>query len=85
LVIVRGCGHAGIINTLAGNAIDELDGCGNRIMDETPLILLSTHYEPIPFIFPAHRLKMDRELALDSRAAMGRRRHRVMRGVKPMI
>jgi isoamylase len=56
---------------LAGDAIDELDARGNRIVDDTLLILLNAHYEPIPFILPAHRSKVRWELVLDTREPTG--------------
>ncbi|HEX3034291.1 MAG TPA: glycogen debranching protein GlgX, partial [Thermodesulfobacteriota bacterium] len=37
---------------LAGDAIDEFDERGNRIVDDTLLILLNSHYESVPFVLP---------------------------------
>lgn len=68
---------------LAGDAIDEFDDRGNRIVDDTFLILLSAHHEPIPFVLPTQRSKMRWELVLDTREATGRRRYRLMRGGEP--
>jgi len=65
---------------LAGDAIEDVDDRGNRIVDDTLLILLNAHYEPIPFVLPAHRRKVRWELVLDTREAVGGRRHRLMRG-----
>jgi glycogen operon protein len=65
---------------LAGDAIEEVDNRGNRIVDDTLLILLNAHHEPIPFVLPAHRSKVRWELILDTREATGRRRYRLMRG-----
>ncbi|MGH7963287.1 MAG: glycogen debranching protein GlgX [Candidatus Binatia bacterium] len=65
---------------LAGDAIEEVDTRGNRIVDDSLLILLNAHYEPIPFLLPAHRADILWELVLDTRTATGRRRHRMMRG-----
>jgi glycogen operon protein len=56
---------------LAGDAIDEVDARGNRIIDDTLLILLNANYEPIPFILPAHRSKVRWELVLDTREPTG--------------
>ena len=68
---------------LAGDAIDELDGRGNRIVDDTFLILLSAHHEPVSFILPTQRSKMRWDLVLDTREATGRRRYRLVRGGEP--
>jgi glycogen operon protein len=65
---------------LAGDAIDEVDERGHRITDDTLLILLNAHYEPIPFILPAHRARIRWELILDTREPTGRRRQRPLRG-----
>jgi isoamylase len=70
---------------LAGDAIDEMDERGNRIVDDTLLILLNAHYEPIPFILPAHKSKVQWELVLDTREATGipRKWPKPMRGGTP--
>ncbi|MGH8057253.1 MAG: glycogen debranching protein GlgX, partial [Candidatus Entotheonellia bacterium] len=52
---------------LAGDAIEDVDDRGNRIVDDTLLILLNAHYEPIPFVLPAHRRKVRWDLVLDTR------------------
>ncbi|MCS6927658.1 MAG: glycogen debranching protein GlgX, partial [Candidatus Binatia bacterium] len=65
---------------LAGDAIEEVDTRGNRIVDDTLLILLNAHYEPLSFVLPAHRASVRWELLLDTRTASGRRRHRLLRG-----
>jgi isoamylase len=65
---------------LAGDAIDEVDDRGRRITDDTLLILLNAHHEPIPFILPAHRARIRWELLLDTREPTGRRRQRPLRG-----
>jgi isoamylase len=65
---------------LAGDAIEEADTRGNRIVDDTLLILLNAHYEPLSFLLPAHRATVRWELILDTRGPSGRRRHRLMRG-----
>ncbi|MBI4641193.1 MAG: glycogen debranching protein GlgX [Candidatus Tectomicrobia bacterium] len=65
---------------LAGDAIDEVDERGNRIVDDTLLILLNAHDEPIPFILPAHRRKVRWELILDTREAMIKQKRRLIRG-----
>lgn len=70
---------------LAGDAIDEVDARGNRIVDDTLLILLNAHYEPIPFTLPAHRSKVRWELILDTREPTGipKQPHKPMRGGIP--
>jgi glycogen operon protein len=65
---------------LAGDAIEEVDSQGNLILDDTVLILLNAHHEPLPFILPAHRPGVKWELILDTRTPDGRRLHRPMRG-----
>jgi glycogen operon protein len=58
---------------LAGDAIAEVDTRGARIVDNTLLILLNAHYEPLSFTLPAHRPETQWELVLDTREATGRR------------
>ncbi|HEX9665408.1 MAG TPA: glycogen debranching protein GlgX [Thermodesulfobacteriota bacterium] len=65
---------------LAGDAIEEIDARGNRIVDDTLLILLNAHHEPVPFVLPAHRPKMRWELLLDTREATGRGPNRLVGG-----
>ena len=65
---------------LAGDAIEEVDARGERIVDDTLLILLNAHYEPITFFLPAHRPKMRWELVLDTREAHADGRGRSLRG-----
>jgi len=65
---------------LAGDAIEEVDARGNRIIDDTLLMMLNAHYEPIAFVLPAHRPKVRWELVLDTRGMLDKRRHRPLRG-----
>jgi glycogen operon protein len=65
---------------LAGNAIEEVDTRGRRVVDDTLLILLNAHYEPLSFVLPAHRADIQWEVLLDTREATGRPRHRLTRG-----
>ncbi|OGB98457.1 MAG: glycogen debranching enzyme GlgX [candidate division NC10 bacterium RIFCSPLOWO2_12_FULL_66_18] len=65
---------------LAGDAIEDVDAQGNRITDDTLLILLNAHHEPLPFTLPAHRPGVKWELLLDTRTPEGRRLHRPMKG-----
>jgi glycogen operon protein len=53
---------------LAGDAIEEVDRAGEPIRDDTFLLLLNAHHEPIDFVLPAHRTRMRWELVLDTRA-----------------
>lgn len=66
---------------LAGDAIEEVDARGNRIVDDTLLILLNAHYEPIPFILPAHRARVRWEIVLNTKAHTGKpQRRQLVRG-----
>jgi len=65
---------------LAGDAIEEVDARGERITDDTLLILLNAHHEPVPFILPAHRRGVRWEVILDTRTPHGGRRHRPLKG-----
>ena len=65
---------------LAGDAIEELDNRGNRIVDDTLLILLNAHHEPISFTLPAHRRKVRWQVVLDTYEPAAQRKKRLMRG-----
>jgi glycogen operon protein len=65
---------------LAGDTIDEVDDRGRRVTDDTLLILLNAHHEPIPFILPVHQARIRWELVFDTREPTGRRRQRPLRG-----
>ncbi|MGE5853126.1 MAG: glycogen debranching protein GlgX [Deltaproteobacteria bacterium] len=66
---------------LAGDAIEELDARGNRIVDDTLLILLNAYHEAIPFTLPAHRRKVRWEVIMDTNdSQFGKTTHRAMRG-----
>ncbi|MFH1419382.1 MAG: glycogen debranching protein GlgX [Planctomycetota bacterium] len=58
---------------LAGDAIAEVDSRGTRLVDDTLLILMSAHNQPIDFTMPTDRPGSQWELILDTRAATGRR------------
>ncbi len=64
---------------LAGDAIEELDARGNRIVDQTLLILLNAHYQPLPFLLPAQRADVHWEVMVDTRETTGRRRQGLLR------
>ncbi len=68
---------------LAGDAIEEVNTRGERITDDTLLILLNAHHEPVPFILPAHRRNVRWEVLLDTRARDGLRWHRPLSGGEP--
>jgi len=59
--------------SLAGDAIYETDPRGNRIIDDTLLILLNGHHEPVPFVLPELKPKALWQLLLDTREGMVRR------------
>ena len=59
---------------LAGDAIDEVDANGDRVVDDTFLILLNAHYEPVPFVLPLHRAGVGWHLVLDTRSRNARAR-----------
>jgi glycogen operon protein len=65
---------------LAGDAIEELDERGNRIVDDTLLILLNAHHEPVPFTLPAHRRKVRWEVVFDTYSPGVEGRKRLMHG-----
>ena len=54
---------------LAGDAIDEVDERGEPIVDDTFLILINGHCEPLPFVLPAHQSGVRWEPVLDTREA----------------
>jgi glycogen operon protein len=53
---------------LSGDAIEEMDEAGRPIGDDTFLLLLNAHHEPIDFALPAHRARVRWELVVDTRA-----------------
>ena len=65
---------------LAGDAIEELDDRGNRIVDDTLLILLNAHHEPVSFTLPAHRRKVRWEVVFDTFETGLQRKKRFIRG-----
>jgi glycogen operon protein len=68
---------------LAGDAIEEVDSRGNRVVDDTLLILLNAHHETIPFVLPAHRRKLHWSVVIDTSEPTIRREHRQLRGAEP--
>jgi isoamylase len=68
---------------LAGDAIEEVDERGNRVADDTLLILLNAYHETIPFVLPAHRRKLHWWVVLDTSEPTTRREQRQLRGAAP--
>jgi len=66
----------GIPMLLAGDEIGRTQR-GNRILDDTLLILLNAHHEPLSFVLPAYQPEMRWELVLDTRET-GKRTHRLL-------
>ena len=65
---------------LSGDAIEEVDAQGERIVDDTFLVLLNAYHEPLDFALPAHRRGVRWETVLDTRVPEGRRRQRPLKG-----
>jgi len=65
---------------LSGDAIDEVDAQGQPIRDDTLLLILNAHHEPVAFVLPAHRAHVRWEPVLDTRAPDGRPSGRARRG-----
>ena len=68
---------------LAGDAIAEVDVRGERITDDTFLILLNAHHASQRFVLPAHRAGIRWEILLDTRAPGPSRRLRLFPGGRP--
>jgi glycogen operon protein len=68
---------------LAGDAIAEVDVRGERITDDTFLILLNAHHAPQRFVLPAHRAGIRWEILLDTRAPGPSRRLRLFPAGRP--
>ncbi len=56
---------------LAGDAIESVDDRGNRLKDDTLLILLNAGSESVDFVLPTHQPESRWELILDTREAKG--------------
>jgi isoamylase len=65
---------------LAGDGIEEVDARGRRIVDDTFLILINAHHEPVPFLLPAHRRGVRWDVLVDTRTADGRVRQPSLKG-----
>jgi len=57
---------------LVGDAIPEVDDRGDRIVDDTLLVLINAHWEPLPFVLPAHKSGVRWRPLVDTREAAGR-------------
>ena len=65
---------------LAGDAIADVDADGRPIVDDTLLLLINAHWEPIAFVLPAHQRGVRWEPLLDTREPDGQPRPRPFRG-----
>ncbi len=65
---------------LAGDGIDEIDTRGNRIVDETLLMLLNADGTSVTFVLPTLRGTQRWDLLFDTREPEGTRRQRLLRG-----
>ena len=63
---------------LAGDAIEETDEQGRRLIDDTLLILLNAHHEPLDFTLPAHKRGVRWQSVLDTSWDHGHRRQVVV-------
>ncbi len=77
----KGAGVFGL--RLAGDAIDEVDDRGNRVSDDTLLILLNPDWKPAAFVLPTQSNATRWEVLLDTRESLPpSRRHTVKGGAK---
>jgi isoamylase len=65
---------------LAGDAIPETDARGEPVRDDTFVVLLNAHHEPVEFVLPAHHRGVRWERVLDTAEPDGHRRVRPHRG-----
>ncbi|MGH9451123.1 MAG: glycogen debranching protein GlgX [Terriglobia bacterium] len=56
---------------MAGDAMDEVDERGNRIVDDVLLVLLNAHHEPVNFVLPPKHAGQEWELLLDTKDSTG--------------
>jgi isoamylase len=68
---------------LVGDAIDDVEAEGNPIIDDTLLMLLNAHHEPLSFVLPDHGAGTQWELILDTRESTGKRQSPLIPGGKP--
>jgi glycogen operon protein len=65
---------------LAGDAIGETDADGRPVVDDTMLVLLNAHHEPVSFVLPRHRRGVRWHLLVDTQAPVRPKRERRWRG-----
>jgi glycogen operon protein len=65
---------------LAGDAMDEKDEKGRPISDDSMLVLLNAHHEPLSFTLPAHKRGVRWELLLDTASPHDGKRVTVFKG-----
>jgi glycogen operon protein len=65
---------------LAGDAIVEQDAQGRRIVDDTFLVMLNAHHEPMGFTLPTDDKHVRWDAVLDTREPTGRTKRRALRG-----
>jgi glycogen operon protein len=58
---------------MAGDAMQEVDEKGRPVSDDTLLLLLNAHYEPLPFVLPTDQPDATWGLVLDTREPTGKR------------
>jgi len=68
---------------LAGDAIEETDGKGHQIFDDTFLVLMNAHHECVTFVLPAHRRGVRWEGVLDTAADSSKKRSSIFKGGQP--
>ncbi len=68
---------------LAGDAIEETDERGQPIQDETLLILLNMHHEPLTFTLPAHKRGVRWVPVLDTMLSGDRKQVKMFKGGEP--
>ena len=68
---------------LVGDAIEEVDERGRRILGDTLLLLLNAYWESLTCILPAHRPKLRWQVLLDTRDTVRRRQSHLVRGGRP--
>jgi len=56
---------------LDGEALDELDGHGQPLVDDTLLLMINAYWEPMSFVLPAHKAELTWETLLDTREGDG--------------
>lgn len=59
---------------LSGDALEETDSKGRSLLDDTFLLLLNAHHEPLPFTLPAHKRGVRWQPVLDTAATKYRKK-----------